>query len=328
VLGDPGSWWQGAGGLEAGDLVLESGWLARHPPDLVIQVGPAPTSSAWEGQLARSGAELVIANGPAWADPASLAQEVWMGDPAALLRALAHHLGSEPAVGNAATWLERLRDIDQVACGVRDDDLSRHPPVSELEAVMVAADAVPRGGMLALGNSLAIRHAAVGGIVSKRLVVATQRGASGIDGLIAGVAGSVRALAGVGVLVLGDLSALHDLGGLAAARHAVGAGRLVIVVLDNAGGRIFERLPVARTVPDLRPWTTPDAGVDLVAVARGLGLRAIDVDTAAALRRALRALLRGRDPVGVIRIRVEPHDAADRSARLRRAVDAALAGLD
>lgn len=323
VIGDPGSWWQGAGGLEAGDLLLESQWLARHPPDLVVQVGPAPTSSAWEGQLERCGGELVVANGPAWADPASLAGEVWLADPGVLLRAAARRLGAP----SPQPWLSRLREADRVAAEVRTNDLASGPHLSELEAVRLAADAVPRGGFLALGNSLAIRHAATGGIVARRTAISTQRGASGIDGLIAGAAGSVRARSGVGILVLGDLSALHDLGGLAAARHLVGAGRLVVVVLDNAGGRIFERLPVARTVADLRPWTTPDVCVDLVGVARGLEVPAIGVDTAVALRRALRSMIRGRKPVGLIRARLDPHDAGERSARLRQAVDAALAEL-
>lgn len=324
VIGDPGSWWQGSGGLEAGDLLLESEWLARHPPDLVVQVGPAPTSSVWEGQVVRGGGALVVANGSGWADPTSSAQEVWLGDPGNLLRALASRLGASGPRSAHAAWLGRLREVDRLACETRDEDLARSPTLSELQAVKTAADAVPRGGLLALGNSLAIRHAAAGGVVARRLPVATQRGASGIDGLIAGAAGSVRAHAGVGILVLGDLSALHDLGGLAAARQIVGTGRLIVVVLDNGGGRIFERLPVARTVSDLRPWTTPDAAVDLVALARGLGAKAFEVESEHSLRRALRSLIREREPVGLVRVRIDPHDCTQRAGRLRRDVDAAL----
>src|SRR5439155_1806896 len=77
-----------------------------------------------------------------------------------------------------------------------------------------------------------------------------QRGANGIDGIVAGAAGSAAAQEGPVTVLVGDVSFLHDLTGLAlAGRTGV---PVVVVVVNNNGGRIFEQLPLA-SVPGLPP---------------------------------------------------------------------------
>lgn len=76
--------------------------------------------------------------------------------------------------------------------------------------------------------------------------VMTNRGASGIDGLIAtahGFAQSVRPDSDEPTtLLLGDLSALHDLNSLALLGK--GSRPMVVILLNNDGGSIFRMLPV------------------------------------------------------------------------------------
>ena len=118
----------------------------------------------------------------------------------------------------------------------------------------------------------------------------TQRGAAGIDGLIASAAGATCAGRPV-LLVLGDVSFAHDLGGLLAARSA--AAPLAILVIDNRGGQIFAGLPVARAhlgAAFERHWlTAPD--LDPAAVAAVLGARATTAVSPAAAATAITAAL-------------------------------------
>ena len=201
---------------------------------------------------------------------------------------------------------------------------TRPGKAAEHAMVGAAIAAVPAGGQLVLGNSLPVRVAdeiAAGG---RDLAVFTQRGAAGIDGLVAGAAGAA-ARGGATVLVLGDVSFAHDVGALACARGLP----LAIVVIDNGGGRIFDQLPVAGCdLPDgafERLWRTPPA-LDPVAAARAFGLDAALVrdpdEMAAAIDRSLgRGTGRGAAGPIVIHAPVAPESAAT----IRSAVTAALA---
>ncbi|STW28318.1 2-oxoglutarate synthase subunit, 2-oxoacid-ferredoxin oxidoreductase subunit B [Klebsiella michiganensis] len=71
--------------------------------------------------------------------------------------------------------------------------------------------------------------------------VYSNRGASGIDGLLATAAGVQRASARPTLAIVGDLSALYDLNSLALLRQA--SAPLVLIVVNNNGGQIFSLLP-------------------------------------------------------------------------------------
>ena len=121
-------------------------------------------------------------------------------------------------------------------------------------------------------------------------------------GVAAAGGGPVAALAG-------DLTLLHDLGGLlGAARRALDA---TFVVLDNDGGGIFSFLPQAASPEDFeRLFATPHR-TDLVAVVEALGVPAVRVDSAAGVAPAVAdALARGG-----VRVVVVPTDRADNVVR-------------
>ncbi len=86
--------------------------------------------------------------------------------------------------------------------------------------------------------------------------VACNRGASGIDGTIATAAGFSRGLNRPVSVLLGDLTALHDLNSLA--MLADPRNRVIVVVVNNHGGGIFHFLPMAERSEDFeRFFATP-----------------------------------------------------------------------
>ncbi|MGD8542494.1 MAG: thiamine pyrophosphate-dependent enzyme, partial [Desulfobacteraceae bacterium] len=119
--------------------------------------------------------------------------------------------------------------------------------------------ALPDGEGLFLGNSLTIRvfdQLRVADLKEVRVI--TNRGVSGIEGQIATAVGFAEAAGRRVTAVLGDVSLLHDLNSLLLAKTS--AAPVVIVVINNRGGRIFDRLPVARFPEIAAPWvTTPHA---------------------------------------------------------------------
>ena len=242
-------------------------------PRLVLQLGSEPVAAAWPAWSARllaAGTSRWVLAGHSWHDADSSARGVLLGEVTAALEAVDHALRD-------ALPTARVADNDWArleACAARaiDAALDAHPR-SEAAVLRAAIAAVPPGAAIQLGNSLPIRvidQVCSGGPAHP---VLTQRGAAGIDGLIASAAGATCAGHPV-LLVLGDVSFAHDLGGLLAARCA--AAPLAILVIDNRGGQIFAGLPIARASQGAafeRHWlTVPD--LDPTAIATALGLRA------------------------------------------------------
>ena len=101
---------------------------------------------------------------------------------------------------------------------------------------------LPNNGILFLGNSLFVRLVDALAKLPEGYPVYTNRGASGIDGLLATAAGI-----GVGsgqpvVAMLGDISTLYDLNSLALFKKI--NQPTIIFVINNNGGAIFDTLAV------------------------------------------------------------------------------------
>jgi 2-succinyl-5-enolpyruvyl-6-hydroxy-3-cyclohexene-1-carboxylate synthase len=158
------------------------------------------------------------------------------------------------------------------------------------------ADALPDGAILWAGNSMPVRDLdAWLPSTGKALIVRSNRGANGIDGVVSTALGSAAAGGGPVVLVVGDLSFLHDLNALVAAKlHGLSA---TIVLVNNDGGGIFSFLPQASAPPPgsglpehyEELFGTPH-GIDVGPIVRALGgthRRVTHVDFGTALTDAL-----------------------------------------
>ncbi len=103
---------------------------------------------------------------------------------------------------------------------------------------------LPEQGQVFLGNSTVVRLVDALGQLPAGYPVYSNRGASGIDGLLSTAAGVQRASARPTLAIVGDLSALYDLNALALLRQV--SAPFVLVVVNNNGGQIFRcclRLP-------------------------------------------------------------------------------------
>jgi 2-succinyl-5-enolpyruvyl-6-hydroxy-3-cyclohexene-1-carboxylate synthase len=269
------------------DAVLRSpAFRAGHTPDLVLQLGAPPTSSAYAELCAASpnAARIVVAP-HGWNDPQGDAAALVFADPGQVAAMLATQLPArEPSAWSRAFSSAGAR-ADAVAARA-----SSGPALGEGSIARALVASCPEGAILAVGNSTPVRDLDVFCAPSARdLRVAHQRGASGIDGLVSGAAGTASVSSTPTALLLGDLSLLHDVGALALLART--ATPLVVVVVQNGGGRIFEQLPVARSVDaDLfeRLFVTPQP-VCFEHAALAFGVPYARAETPAALDTALAA---------------------------------------
>lgn len=299
-------------------------------PDLLIELGTPPTSAAY-ARLAASGAGR-----PRWvlhthslADPHATATDLVWGDPAEILERVTERLPE--ADSSRRSWRAAWSRAEAAVAREIERAL---PPERWVEPAIGRAliASLPEGTALLVGNSSPVRDIdAYGRVGGARLVVLHQRGAAGIDGLVAGTAGAATVFPGPVVAWIGDVSALHDLGGFAclgAAQRASGRP-LVVVVVNNHGGRLFERLPVAGAVDSATFETfflTPPA-IDLASVAAAFGLSYERATSLSTFERALRAGLARGDLPTLVEAVVDPVESRSHRELLRASIDAALLDL-
>lgn len=251
-------------------------------PDWVLRFGAMPVSKTLQQFLsAQSGIPHIVVDAHGrWPDPLHRATRLVRADSAILCRQLAAVTGSAAP----APWLAAFQAEEQRAAGLAE----LNAPL-EAAVVRAVADLLPDGGTLFSGNSMAIRDLdAYSGSNDKPLQIIGNRGASGIDGNVSTALGLAAGSAHPVVALLGDLAFYHDMNGLLAARGL----DVVLIVINNGGGGIFEYLPQSQLEDFERAWLTPP-GLDFAHAARMYGLGYQKVSAAADFRAALAAALAG-----------------------------------
>lgn len=140
-------------------------------------------------------------------------------------------------------WTARLAEIDR-RLGAYFDSSFGGAALDEVSAVRSVVRVAAEDDILFFGNSMPVRDADMFAAPRpKPPRVFVNRGASGIDGNIATVAGLARGLGTSATAVIGDLACLHDMNSLALLRET--KHPVTIVAINNDGGGIFSMLPIA-----------------------------------------------------------------------------------
>ncbi len=244
-------------------FLRDPSFVAANPPQWVLRFGAFPVTRPLQNWLATAAAQFIVTPDTRWPDPQHNATTILQAGAAEACRAL---LAVDPAPPPPAppewraAFARAEAEYDAIAASYRH--------VDGFEGALIPAllDLLPAGHRLFCGNSMAIRDLdTFSGGGAKPLRLFGNRGASGIDGNLSTALGI--ATEGPCVALVGDLTAQHDLTALAAAK-----GRdIVIVVLNNGGGGIFEYLPQAALPEFERAWLTPQA-IDFAAAAKTFGV--------------------------------------------------------
>ena len=274
-----------------------------------VVVGGHPTLSRPVSRLlARADVEVVDLG--AWG--------VWSGRPFPVHSRIIGGVGVDTA--DETGWLAEWRVADRSLAAQLDALLAAEPELTPHAVAGAVARALPAGGLLVVGASSPIRDLDLMvpryDVGARRKVVA-NRGLSGIDGTISTAVGaaigrprSTRALA-----LMGDVTFLHDAGGL-----VIGPGEavpdLTIVVVNDDGGSIFAMLEQgAAEYADQydRLFGTPHR-VDLASLCAATRTPHWRVDSLAELEHALASPAGGIEVVEAV---VRRDNRRDLDARIR-----------
>jgi len=259
--------------LATGDHLLRSSWADDHHPDVVVQLGAMPTSKGYRLWLDRVGADRIVAvdHLGRFPDAARRITDRVGAEPGRLAGHLLRHFTDDDRTGiQPGTWLGTWLDAEATAASAVAT-LVTDAPFDEPGVVAALDAALPDAVTLVVGNSMPLRDLdAFLPVDQREWSVRGNRGANGIDGQVSTAIGLAAGSSTPTVLLAGDLTVLHDLGGLTAARR-LGVD-LTVVIVDNNGGGIFSFLPIAERdhVDHQRLFHTPH-GLDLSHAARLAG---------------------------------------------------------
>ena len=227
------------------DLALgQPDWMVDLVPEQVIQLGPLPTSKRLRQWLQATqprrwvveptGANLDPLHGPT--TPVALSLET-----------LALALTPDQPPRNTV-YLEQWLALEARLRPHLDNALEAVEELFEGKVPWLLARCLPADTPLVIANSMPIRDVewfwppdySRG---DRGLRPYCNRGANGIDGTLSTALGIAHGGLPT-VLLTGDLALLHDTNGWLSVPRL--RGHLTVVVINNRGGGIFERLPIAQ----------------------------------------------------------------------------------
>ncbi|MBW2658363.1 MAG: 2-succinyl-5-enolpyruvyl-6-hydroxy-3-cyclohexene-1-carboxylic-acid synthase [Deltaproteobacteria bacterium] len=319
--------------LACGDLLLRSdGFRKRMAPECIFRVGATLTGKSarvWANEHSHC-RHLLVDGQQRWNDPDHLVNDLLPYDPANFFCQLSEALEKENFVRKKRLWLDAWTGAEQIAGRILKEEFAQNNDLLEPAVGEMLVHFLPDGSDLFLASSMPVRDIdSFAPPSTKSIRVFSNRGTNGIDGVISSALGVAadngsRKKGRQTVLLTGDLTFLHDVGGLlAASRKKLD---LTIIVINNDGGGIFSLLPVAEYAGEAnfdQFFTTPH-GLSFQAAAELYGLDYLKADSLSQFSSFLQSSLRNRG-TGVIELSV---DLAAGVAMQRRLIDLVVRNID
>jgi 2-succinyl-5-enolpyruvyl-6-hydroxy-3-cyclohexene-1-carboxylate synthase len=285
-------------------------WLADHLPERVVTVGRITLARPVARLLRREGVRVeAVAASPEWVDPGHVVSAV-------------HGLGvlHHPVPCEDPRWTKTWHEAGALlAAAVAEAGL---PWPTGLAVAQTVLDAVPHGSVLFVGSSNAVRDLDLSADRRSRAAVVANRGLAGIDGCVSTAVGLALSTTAATYAMLGDLTFLHDAGGLVVGPHEPRPDLTVVVANDDGGGifTLLEPGEPERAEHFERVFGTP-TGTNLAALCAAHGVAHQRVESREALVDAV-----AQRPNGLRVLEVAVDRSGHRAAheRLRRVAAEAL----
>jgi 2-succinyl-5-enolpyruvyl-6-hydroxy-3-cyclohexene-1-carboxylate synthase len=302
------------------DSVLRcESFISENQPTVVLRLGESPSSKVLSQFVTKSRATQVLVS--AFASTADADHRVSLhisSDPTIFCREVQKFVKPNSDSGFLVKWLSANR-----AAGTTIEQYFGNA-VSNLLAPRVAqlvAQSLREENNLVVSSSMPVRDLEWFGGDCSRFNVFSNRGANGIDGVVATAIGVAVATRQKTAVLIGDIALLHDSSSLTDLnRRGVD---LKIVVTDNDGGGIFHYLPQAKSVNAEAfemLFGTPH-GTDILQLAKAHHLITYDCQSASELKNALAS-----PETCVIRVLTDRHNEVVTHQEVNDLVAAAING--
>jgi 2-succinyl-5-enolpyruvyl-6-hydroxy-3-cyclohexene-1-carboxylate synthase len=231
-------------------------YFGDFPPDLVLHLGGRVVSKHYYGFLEKLPLATPVINVHSKQqkeDPSSRVSMRLVMPVESVVEALLNHLSTKTDIKEIQNPFEEM--IQSKRETILQRELSY--PLLSIKTI----EHLQEDSLLYLGNSTVIRcfdlyhNKDLAPLKNKNISILGNRGASGIEGLMSCSFGASDLLNKKTVLVVGDISFLHDQNALLWAKDF--PGRLLIILVNNQGGGIFGLLPISENKELIPMLSTP-----------------------------------------------------------------------
>ncbi len=250
-------------------------WCLEHEimnivPDVVLHLGgPIVGDRTREYLLKRTHAYIVVDQFERLHHAIPNATHRLTCDISDFLEQLSYHHFPDANAAWSSKWEDAANSIEQAINNAADSHCE--PSLARQLSLQV-----PENWWLMVGNSMPIRYFNKYRCPRKRHEIFFNRGVSGIDGIVATALGIATARKSPGLLYLGDVSLLHNLNALV--KISKSDTPIVVVVANNDGGAIFNRLPIVEQDDVFTSHFVTPHGTHFSPLASSLGIKSIQIE--------------------------------------------------
>ncbi len=291
--------------ISYGAAILNSS-IEELNPDLILSFGKAPTTNNVLNFYEKSNAYKILINGKGRAhDPSRTHNQFVNFSEKEFVEELTPRISPK-----SKKYLNKFIELENSISDFANQFLERETFRFEGKVAKAIIDALPRKSILFVGNSTPPRDLDYfSGKNDKRLQIFSNRGASGIDGIISTAAGVATKTKERAFLYVGDLSFFYDLTFL----HYLSKLKipLTIILQNNNGGGIFKMLPIANRKKNYDKFFRTKLDLDFAKIIRAFDIQYFQAENESDLNEVIENS--GLSPT-VIEIKTD----ADYSAKRRK----------
>ena len=215
-------------------------------PDLILRFGKKPTSKKLNLLLRKyKNITYLITNNSGYNDDANN---------------LIHEQDLIESHSNSHKWLKYIKEIDIKVATLLNNNMKTI--FFEGNIIYSIINNLNNKDNLFVGNSLIVRNMEkYCSNTDKEINVLSNRGASGIDGIIStslGMAAINKNLRNI--LIVGDVSFFYDISALLLNKNKVD---LTIIVINNSGGQIFSTLNYQKKIKDFNKFMLTNTDIEI-----------------------------------------------------------------
>jgi 2-succinyl-5-enolpyruvyl-6-hydroxy-3-cyclohexene-1-carboxylate synthase len=276
---------------------------ASIQPRLIIQFGDTPTSKSLLQFFKESEANKILVHKYGdIKDPSRTAGKVITGKTEWVCRVLNESLSAKQKP-EQIEFLDYLLKLEEDSTEIKDLFLESTKFPFEGKIMNDVLDELPEDSNVMVSNSLPARDFDFFANYDKRIKIFSNRGASGIDGIVSTAAGIAAQSDKPSVLFIGDLAFYYDLSGLLALKKY--SIPLVIILLNNDGGAIFETLPIGKEKDiEFNEYFKTPTDLDFKSIVKGFGGNYKLVDSKSGFTKEFKSSLKKKN-FSVIEVKID-----------------------